>query len=211
MRSARSPWIQACALVTLHALVTTAIDLKSASTLEHVIITSLEGAPAAQTPTPRVDGTLAFAELVTGEGRPPVTRVPIHADDGGVGKIMVETTGSPKGAMLTHRNIFANVVQTETFTYASLASAANRRYMIVLPYAHVFGFTVGLMKGPGRRAAGPGSQVRCRGGARSGARLPADPFPRCADGVDCVAVAPAHHRVRPRSRASSRAGCAVSA
>ncbi|MFN7984954.1 MAG: long-chain fatty acid--CoA ligase [Vicinamibacterales bacterium] len=133
-------------LVTLHALVTTAIDLKSASTLEHVIITSLEEYSAAQTPTPRVDGTLAFAELVTGEGRPPVTRVPIHADDVAVLQYTGGTTGSPKGAMLTHRNIFANVVQTETFTYRSRVRGEGR-YMIVLPYAHVFGFTVGLMKG----------------------------------------------------------------
>jgi long-chain acyl-CoA synthetase len=56
------------------------------------------------------------------------------------------TTGSPKGAMLTHRNIFANVIQTETFTYRSRIRGEGR-YMMVLPYSHVFGFTVGLMKG----------------------------------------------------------------
>lgn len=133
-------------LVTLQALASVGIDLQPVSALEHVVVTSLDEYSAARTPTPRVDGTLALADLVTGDGRPPVIRVPIAADDVAVLQYTGGTTGSPKGAMLTHRNIFANVIQTETFTYRSRVRGEGR-YMVVLPYAHVFGFTVGLMKG----------------------------------------------------------------
>jgi long-chain acyl-CoA synthetase len=56
------------------------------------------------------------------------------------------TTGTPKGAMLTHRSIFANVVQTETFTYRT-RTRGESRYLLVIPYFHIFGFTVGMMKG----------------------------------------------------------------
>jgi len=133
-------------LITLHALASMASELKKASALEHVVITSLDAYSAARTPTPPIADTLPFADLVTGEGAPPVTRVPIAADDVAVLQYTGGTTGSPKGAMLTHRNIFANVIQTESFTYRSRVRG-EARYMVVLPYAHVFGFTVGLMKG----------------------------------------------------------------
>ena len=56
------------------------------------------------------------------------------------------TTGTPKGAMLTHGNIFANVVQTETFMYRTL-QRGEARYLLVIPYFHIYAFTVGMMKG----------------------------------------------------------------
>ncbi len=57
------------------------------------------------------------------------------------------TTGTPKGAMLTHGNIFANVVQTEAFMYRLRAQRGDARYLLVIPYFHIYGFTVGMMKG----------------------------------------------------------------
>jgi long-chain acyl-CoA synthetase len=56
------------------------------------------------------------------------------------------TTGAPKAAMLTHANIFANVVQTEAFMYRARERGAAR-YLMVIPYFHIYGFTVGMMKG----------------------------------------------------------------
>src|SRR5262252_7021005 len=43
------------------------------------------------------------------------------------------TTGTPKGAMLTHANIFANVVQTEAFMYRT-KMRGEARYLLVIPY-----------------------------------------------------------------------------
>jgi long-chain acyl-CoA synthetase len=48
--------------------------------------------------------------------------------------------------MLTHANIFANVVQTETWQYRSYERGAAR-YLIVLPFFHIYAFTVGMMTG----------------------------------------------------------------
>ncbi len=48
--------------------------------------------------------------------------------------------------MLTHRSVFANVIQTEVFTYRA-RTRGEGRYLLVIPYSHAFGFTVGLMKG----------------------------------------------------------------
>ncbi len=56
------------------------------------------------------------------------------------------TTGAPKAAMLTHANIFANVVQTEAFMYRT-RERGTARYLMVIPYFHIYGFTVGMMKG----------------------------------------------------------------
>jgi acyl-CoA synthetase (AMP-forming)/AMP-acid ligase II len=48
--------------------------------------------------------------------------------------------------MLTHRNIFANVVQSETVHYRSYIRG-EARYLIVIPYFHIYAFTVGMMQG----------------------------------------------------------------
>jgi long-chain acyl-CoA synthetase len=52
------------------------------------------------------------------------------------------TTGIAKGAMLTHRNIFANVVQLSTW-FPEL-HCGRERFLAVLPFFHVFGLTVAL-------------------------------------------------------------------
>src|SRR5688500_20223553 len=48
--------------------------------------------------------------------------------------------------MLTHYNIFANVVQTTTLHVPSLRRG-DERYLLVIPFFHIYGFTVGLMAG----------------------------------------------------------------
>ena len=48
--------------------------------------------------------------------------------------------------MLTHANIFANLIQTEAFMYR-IRERGTARYLIVIPYFHIYAFTVGMMKG----------------------------------------------------------------
>ncbi len=77
------------------------------------------------------------------------------------------TTGTPKGAMLTHGNIFANVVQTETWQYRAYVRG-EARYLLVIPYFHIYAFTVGMMCGTWIGAhADPDSAVRRRAGAHA--------------------------------------------
>src|SRR5262249_34408075 len=75
-----------------------------------------------------------------------VFRVAISGEDLAVLQYTGGTTGTPKGAMLTHGNIFANVVQTEAFMYRN-KTRGEARYLLVIPYFHIYAFTVGIMKG----------------------------------------------------------------
>ena len=49
--------------------------------------------------------------------------------------------------MLTHGNIFANVVQTETWTNPAYALSGDERYLVVIPYFHIYAFSVCMMIG----------------------------------------------------------------
>jgi long-chain acyl-CoA synthetase len=58
------------------------------------------------------------------------------------------TTGVSKGAMLTHRNLIANVSQTlDLFIDDQAAFSNNEKIVGVLPYFHIFGLTCVMMFG----------------------------------------------------------------
>jgi long-chain acyl-CoA synthetase len=46
--------------------------------------------------------------------------------------------------MLTHRNLFANVIQNEAWLYRNRVRG-DARYLIVIPYFHIYAFTVGML------------------------------------------------------------------
>jgi acyl-CoA synthetase (AMP-forming)/AMP-acid ligase II len=48
------------------------------------------------------------------------------------------TTGRPKGVILTHRNLVANVAQSRLF----LGAEAHDRVLAVLPFFHIYGMTI---------------------------------------------------------------------
>ena len=131
-------------LVTLDALAPLAMSLTPPTALEHIIVTSLAEYTPAAAPPPHVDGTLSFTELIDTAAAGRVIHVPITAGDLAVLQYTGGTTGTPKGAMLTHANIFANVVQSEAFMDSPRDGA---RYLLVIPYFHIYAFTVGMMTG----------------------------------------------------------------
>jgi long-chain acyl-CoA synthetase len=53
------------------------------------------------------------------------------------------TTGRSKGAMLTHRNLVANVMQCAEF-YKEILKYGEERYLTVIPLFHVFAMTAGM-------------------------------------------------------------------
>src|SRR5689334_18630093 len=60
------------------------------------------------------------------------------------------TTGVSKGAVLLHRNVIANVLQSEAWNEPAMASmqAGNQpTYVCALPLYHIFAFTVNMMLG----------------------------------------------------------------
>jgi long-chain acyl-CoA synthetase len=71
----------------------------------------------------------------------------IGADDLAVLQYTGGTTGTPKGAMLTHGNVFANVVQTIAWTNPMYILSGEERYLVVIPYFHIYAFSVCMMMG----------------------------------------------------------------
>ena len=133
-------------LITLDALAPMAQNLRAQTSIEQIIVTSIAEYSAAAAAPPRLDGTLSFADLV---GSDP-TRTPrpvITADDLAVLQYTGGTTGTPKGAMLTHGNIFANVVQTIAWTNPMYTLGGEERYLVVIPYFHIYAFSVCMMMG----------------------------------------------------------------
>jgi long-chain acyl-CoA synthetase len=133
-------------LVTLDRLAPLALEVRDTTAIEHIIVTSLGEYSAEAAAPPQVADTLALTDLIGNGERPELPRVDIGPDDLAVLQYTGGTTGTPKGAMLTHRNIFANVVQTETWHYRQYHRGEGR-YLVVIPYFHIYAFTVCMMCG----------------------------------------------------------------
>jgi len=138
-------------VITLDALAPLVQGVRSQTAIEQVIVTSLEEYSSAAAASPRVDGLLTFADLLVSDpgagdrGRTPA--VQIAPDDLAVLQYTGGTTGTPKGAMLTHGNIFANVVQTVAWTNPTYVFSGEERYLVVIPYFHIYAFSVCMMVG----------------------------------------------------------------
>jgi long-chain acyl-CoA synthetase len=134
-------------LLTLDALAPLAVAARPDSRIEQIVITSLAEYAAPAGPAPAApEGVLRLADLLADVPVADLVRVPVSGDDLAVLQYTGGTTGAPKAAMLTHANIFANVVQTEAFMYRT-RERGLARYLMVIPYFHIYGFTVGMMKG----------------------------------------------------------------
>jgi long-chain acyl-CoA synthetase len=68
--------------------------------------------------------------------------VPTSGDDLAALQYTGGTTGLAKGAMLTHRNLLANALQTSSWT--PKAQPGNEIGLCVAPFFHVYGLTVGM-------------------------------------------------------------------
>ncbi len=145
-------------VITLEALAPLVQGARSQNAIEQIIVTSLAEYSSAAAAPPRIDGLLTFADLTGSDpGVGPrglirdsdaiLPRVQIAPDDLAVLQYTGGTTGTPKGAMLTHGNIFANVVQTVAWTNPTYVFSGEERYLVVIPYFHIYAFTVCMMVG----------------------------------------------------------------
>ncbi|ELK45259.1 UNVERIFIED_CONTAM: fatty acid--CoA ligase family protein [Halobacillus marinus] len=81
----------------------------------------------------------SFTSVVAG-GDPLFEGPPLNEEDVGVILYTSGTTGKPKGAMLTHRNLYSNAIDVADY----LAINAEDRVIATLPMFHVFCLTVSL-------------------------------------------------------------------
>src|SRR5437763_14044111 len=79
-------------------------------------------------------GVTPFGALFDAGGSAP-TAQPAAARDLAVLPYSSGTTGFPKGVMLTHRNLVANLIQTATVHHVVAAD----RIIAVLPFLHIYG------------------------------------------------------------------------
>jgi long-chain acyl-CoA synthetase len=91
---------------------------------------------------PRQEGILQYEDLV--EKYPPLPpRVAIEPEDVALFQYTGGTTGVPKAAMLTHRNLVANVLQVDA--WFRLAEEGKEVMMAAIPFFHVYGMTTSML------------------------------------------------------------------
>ncbi|HZR24613.1 MAG TPA: long-chain fatty acid--CoA ligase [Vicinamibacterales bacterium] len=134
-------------VITLDALAPLLQSILPQTSIEQIIVTSLAEYSAAAAAPPKIDGLLTLADLLGPTKPSDIPRVAIDPHDLAVLQYTGGTTGTPKGAMLTHRNIWANVVQTESWTNPAYLLGGNEKYLVVIPYFHIYAFSVCMMVG----------------------------------------------------------------
>ncbi|HEX6935182.1 MAG TPA: AMP-binding protein [Actinomycetes bacterium] len=95
------------------------------------------------TPLPPGEDVPDFAELLAASTRGPAQTSLDPVADLAALQYTGGTTGLPKGAMLTHRNLVANAYQTRAWDPG--ISEGYETTLGVLPLFHVYGLTLGLM------------------------------------------------------------------
>jgi len=116
--------------------------VQDGTAVDEVIVVDLQGTADVQ------EGDRLFDEYLKSAGgaAPEVEIDP--AEDLAALQYTGGTTGVSKGAMLTHRNLIANVSQTlDLFIDDESAFANNEKIVGVLPYFHIFGLTCVMMFG----------------------------------------------------------------
>lgn len=97
-------------------------------------------------PLPPGADTVAFTDVArTRRPRGGVPQAQVHPRRVAVLQYTGGTTGTPKGAMLTHRNLVANAHQVKAW-YPQLREGRETA-LAVLPFFHVYGMTLGLTVG----------------------------------------------------------------
>jgi long-chain acyl-CoA synthetase len=134
-------------LLTLDRLAPATLPLRATADLRAIVITAMSEYSPEHTPPAPIAETLRLTDLINGVDRVDLPRVAIDPDtDVAVLQYTGGTTGVPKAAMLTHRNIFANTIQTELWHHRSTERGRDR-FLLVIPYFHIYGLTVGMMRG----------------------------------------------------------------
>ncbi|EKN65305.1 long-chain fatty-acid-CoA ligase [Neobacillus bataviensis LMG 21833] len=121
-------------IVVLDALYSRVKSVQERTNLKNIIVVSLQGSVQDFKPDRTFDRFLA-----EGNGKIlPIEFEPEH--DVAVLQYTGGTTGRSKGAMLTHRNILANVIQCHEFFKDDL-KFGQEKCLTVIPLFHVFGMT----------------------------------------------------------------------
>ena len=147
----------ATAIVILSGFYEQVAQARDNTDLKHVIVTDVPDplgfpfnklvekkvrASGMMTDIPDGPGIWAFDNLIkTSAPNPP--SIDVSPDDVVLFQYTGGTTGSPKAAMLTHRNLMSNVQQIEAW-YRDL-EYGGERMLGAIPFFHVYGMTVAML------------------------------------------------------------------
>ena len=100
-------------------------------------------------PAYNLPGAVRFNDAVARGTSGTLNQPTITADDVAVLQYTGGTTGVSKGAVLLHRNVIANVLQSEAWNVPALKSLGDVQPVgvVALPLYHIFAFTVNMMLG----------------------------------------------------------------
>ena len=87
------------------------------------------------------ESTFRFADLLT-RFSAVLPEIPRDPDDVALFQYTGGTTGVPRAAMLTHRNLISNALQAQAWLTRS--QRGTERMMCAIPFFHVYGMTVGM-------------------------------------------------------------------
>lgn len=151
------------AIVIIENFATTLEKCLSATPVKHVVLCAmgdqlglLKGALVnyvvrnvkKMVPAYNLPGAVRFNAAIATGTKAPFNKPDIKADDVAVLQYTGGTTGVSKGAVLLHRNLIANVLQSEVWNGPVMSKIpANEQPtgVCALPLYHIFAFTVGMM------------------------------------------------------------------
>lgn len=148
------------AIVTLSGLYQRVKQIQPNTNLKTIILTDLSDHVTAlfrRTVNKQLAAKGMYAEVPSGGGvfyyKDLIGRYPARApsvqfdaaNDTAVFQFTGGTTGIPKAAELTHRNLVANTVQMQA--WFTDVSPGNEKVLLALPAFHVYGMTVGMLFG----------------------------------------------------------------
>ncbi|WP_158735516.1 long-chain fatty acid--CoA ligase [Alteribacillus sp. YIM 98480] len=109
-------------------------NIKQNTSIKQVIAVDFNGEYASKY------GEIEFSAFLKHAEKPPAPVSINPQEDIAVLQYTGGTTGRSKGAMLTHRNMIANIVQIDEYFKDEMKKGAER-YLTVIPLFHVFGMT----------------------------------------------------------------------
>ena len=145
-------------IIALDTLAPRLLAVKDRTAIETIILTgvqdrqppaiaqSYEAALRAQgrlPDLPDLPGLRRFDDVLAAASAAPPTVVIDAEEDVAVLQYTGGTTGRPKGAMLTHANIVANVIQAYVWG-REYARPGEDVWLMILPFFHIYGMTVGI-------------------------------------------------------------------
>ncbi|MBX9613854.1 MAG: long-chain-fatty-acid--CoA ligase [Burkholderiales bacterium] len=119
------------------------LGLLKGSLVNYVVRNVKKMVPAYELP-----GAVRFNEAIARGTRGTLKKPEIKPDDVAVLQYTGGTTGVSKGAVLLHRNVIANVIQSEVWNQpvmAKVPAGEQPTGVCALPLYHIFAFTVGMM------------------------------------------------------------------